>query len=67
MILNLNIFIKDQLEKVGFKSNVLPATHNFNEETLISDGSHRHVAVIAGLGIFGLNNMLIIKKEDAYV
>ena len=28
-------------------------------KNLISDWSHRHVAVIAGLGKFGLNNMLI--------
>lgn len=46
----------------GHRSRPLPATHNWNEETLVSDWSHRHVAYIAGLGKFGLNNMLITPK-----
>ena len=40
----------------------IPATHNWIKETLISNWSHRHVAFIAGLGQFGLNNMLITDK-----
>lgn len=43
----------------GYSVGKIPATHNFNEETLLSDWSHRHVAYLAGLGTFGLNNMLI--------
>jgi len=62
LILDLNTFIKNELEKIGYKSNVIPATHNFDEKKLISDWSHRHVAVIAGLGTFGLNNMIITEK-----
>lgn len=37
----------------------IPATHNWIEDKLISNWSHRHIAFIAGLGRFGLNNMLI--------
>ena len=59
LILDLNTFIKSELHKSGYESNIIPATHNFNEKKLISDWSHRHVAFIAGLGKFGLNNMLI--------
>ncbi|MGG7177132.1 epoxyqueuosine reductase [Clostridium paraputrificum] len=62
LILDLNTFIKEELEKLGYKSNIIPATHNFDEEKLISHWSHRHVAYIAGLGKFGLNNMLITEK-----
>jgi len=59
LILDISIFIKSELEKLGYKSTIIPATHNFDSERLISDWSHRHVAFIAGLGTFGLNNMLI--------
>lgn len=41
---------------------ITPATHNFDPEKLISDWSHRHVAVTAGLGRLGLNNMLITES-----
>ena len=40
----------------------IPATHNWIEDKLISNWSHRHIAYIAGLGRFGLNNMLITSK-----
>lgn len=62
LISDLNTFIKDELQKLGHKTNIIPATHNMDEEKLISDWSHRHVAFIAGLGKFGLNNMLITDK-----
>jgi len=62
LILDLNTFIKNELQKLGYKSNIMPATHNFDSKKLISDWSHRHVAFIAGLGKFGLNNMLITDK-----
>lgn len=62
LILDLNVYIKNELEKLGYNSTIIPATHNFDEEKLISDWSHRHVAYIAGLGTFGLNNMLITDK-----
>ncbi len=62
LILDLNIFVKDELEKLGCKTEITPATHNFDSEKLISNWSHRHVAFIAGLGTFGINNMLITDK-----
>jgi epoxyqueuosine reductase QueG len=56
-------FINDDIEKHlnchGFKTAKIMATHNFDEKTLMSRWSHRHIARIAGLGSFGLNNMLI--------
>ena len=50
------------LEEQRYSTFIFPATHNFDEEKLISDWSHRHIAYIAGLGTFGLNNMLITQQ-----
>ena len=41
----------------GINVGTVPATHNFDEETLHSGWSHKSVAVIAGLGSFGLHQM----------
>lgn len=65
LILELNKHIKQVLKKEGSESTIIPATHNFKEEELISDWSHRHAAYIAGLGTFGINNMLITEKGCA--
>jgi len=62
LISDLNQYIIEYLEKNGFKGISLPATHNFDEKTLMSQWSHRHIAEIAGLGTFGLNNMLITES-----
>ncbi len=59
LIDKINEEIRVYLEEKGFKSAIVPATHNFSEETLMSQWSHRHVAYIAGMGTFGINNMLI--------
>ena len=50
---------QSHLQSRGNKTIIIPATHNWDEEKLISDWSHRHIAYIAGVGKFGLNNMLI--------
>jgi epoxyqueuosine reductase QueG len=50
------------LEKKGYTSVVLPPTHDFDPETLTSRWSHRHAAVIAGLGRLGIHNMLITER-----
>jgi len=58
--------ISDKVETLmaerGYKTGKIPATHNFDEKKLISNWSHRHIACIAGIGTFGINNMLITKK-----
>jgi epoxyqueuosine reductase QueG len=50
------------MEQNGYKTGKIPATHNFDEEKLVSNWSHRHIAYIAGIGTFGINNMLITKN-----
>jgi epoxyqueuosine reductase QueG len=51
--------MKRFLEEAGYVVFTTPATHNFDREKLMSDWSHRHAAYVAGLGKFGVNNMLI--------
>jgi epoxyqueuosine reductase QueG len=36
--------------------------HPFDIKKLVSTWSHRHIAYIAGMGTFGINNMLITKN-----
>lgn len=62
LILDLNAYIHDQLRQHHYQASILPATHNFDKQKLLSDWSHRHAAFIAGLGTFGLNNMLITER-----
>ena len=62
LIIDLNNHLSGLLAKKGKRCTVLPPTHNFEKEKLISDWSHRHVAFVAGLGTFGLHNLLITDK-----
>lgn len=62
LIKELSLHLTELFAAVGEDVVTIPATHNWNKEKLISNWSHRHVAVIAGLGRFGLNNMLITDK-----
>ncbi len=42
-------------------AGITPKATTFDQQKLISDWSHRHIAYAAGLGTFGLNNMLLTK------
>lgn len=55
---NLIEWFKDK----GYEAAKLPPEKNIDYEKLKSVWSNRHVAYIAGLGKFGLNNMLITEK-----
>jgi len=48
-----------ELDARGILSAAEPATHNFDPLTLKCRWSHKSIAVIAGLGSFGLHNMVI--------
>ena len=54
--------LKSTIEARGHTVATTPATHNYDPVTLLSRWSHRHVAYVAGVGAFGLNNMLITCK-----
>lgn len=55
----LDKHIKDELEKLNYKTVTIPTRTDFDKESLKNYWSHRHAAYAAGLGKFGLNNMLI--------
>lgn len=49
----------ETLADQGVRAAAAPATHNYDPEDLICRWSHKSVAVIAGLGSFGLHRMVI--------
>ncbi len=51
--------LREKLQERGNTAALIPPTHNFDRKTLVSDWSHRHAAYAAGLGRFGLHNLLI--------
>jgi epoxyqueuosine reductase QueG len=58
----INNSIEKLMAENGYTTGKIPATHNFDEKKLISNWSHRHIAYIAGIGTFGINNMLITQN-----
>lgn len=61
MFIKLNEYIISELQKMGYGAGVSPEASTFDQKILKSNWSHRHFAKIAGLGTFGINNMLITK------
>ena len=62
LIVEINDDLIKYLESLGYQAGKLPPEKNMDYEKLKSVWSNRHVAYIAGLGKFGLNNMLITQK-----
>jgi epoxyqueuosine reductase QueG len=61
LIRTINARLAETLAAQGWAAAVLPPTHNFDTQSLLSDWSHKHVAYVAGLGQFGLHRMLITR------
>lgn len=59
MIRRINKALIDWLASTGAESREPEAAYRFDRERLVSEWSQRHVAWAAGLGTFGINNMLI--------
>jgi epoxyqueuosine reductase QueG len=59
LISHINEHLRDALESHGYRVALIPPTHNFDEKSLMSDWSHRHVAYVAGIGRFGTHNLII--------
>ncbi|MDL2226991.1 4Fe-4S dicluster domain-containing protein [Deltaproteobacteria bacterium OttesenSCG-928-M10] len=51
--------LAEAVRERGHTAATVPATHNFDPQTLQCGWSHRSAAFVAGLGRFGLNRMLI--------
>lgn len=62
MLGHLTKYLYVQITKMGYQASNLPPTYNYDENLLISDWSHRSSAYIAGIGTFGINNMLITES-----
>lgn len=61
LIQSINEHLKALFRHAGYDAATTPATHNFDEEKLISRWSHKHLAYLAGLGTFGKNHLLITR------
>jgi len=59
LIGRINAALIEQLAGRGIRAAAEPATHNFDPVTLVSRWAHKSVAVIAGLGSFGLHHLVI--------
>jgi epoxyqueuosine reductase len=59
LIGRINARLIESLAEQGVGAAAQPATHNFDPVTLVSRWAHKSVAVIAGLGSFGLHQMVI--------
>ncbi len=59
LIGRLSQAVGDLLAEKGFNAGLTPATHNFDETRLMARWSHKHLGYLAGLGRFGVHNMLI--------
>ncbi|WP_019230225.1 epoxyqueuosine reductase [Sedimentibacter sp. B4] len=63
LLLNLGEYLIEKLDKIGAGANMARFdAPGFDTNKVISYWSQRHVAYAAGLGTFGLNNMLITNK-----
>lgn len=62
LFINLNNHLVDSLQKDGIRAAFVPPELVFDKDLMLSKWSLRHIAVIAHLGTFGLNNMLITEK-----
>jgi epoxyqueuosine reductase len=59
LIGQINAHLIESLAEQGVRAAAQPATHNFDPVSLVSRWAHKSVAVIAGLGSFGLHQMVI--------
>jgi epoxyqueuosine reductase QueG len=59
LIGEITAHLVEALSAQGIRAAAEPATHNFDPVTLRSRWSHKSVAVVAGLGSFGLHQMVI--------
>lgn len=62
LISDTTAHVKKELGTHGHKVADVPPTHNFDERTLMSNWSHRHMAYVAEIGRFGHHNLLITES-----
>lgn len=62
LITELNRTLHDWITERGFQASLLPPTYNYDSVRLVSDWSHKSAAYIAGIGKFGINQVLITEQ-----
>lgn len=62
MMSRLNEHLIETVHNMGYEAKTAPEAAVFYRDEVISHWSFRHIAYAAGLGTFGLNNMLITDK-----
>lgn len=62
MFLRINEHLTKQIEAWGFQAVTPQPVGTIDENHIYSNWSQRHLAYAAGLGTFGINNMLITEK-----
>jgi epoxyqueuosine reductase len=55
------------LENLGYEASAIPASSPYDEKKNFGDMSHKHAAVAAGLGRFGMNNLVLTPDYGPYV
>jgi epoxyqueuosine reductase QueG len=55
------------LEDLGYEAIAIPASPPFDKKKNFGDMSHKHAAVAAGLGMFGMNNLVLTSDYGPYV
>jgi epoxyqueuosine reductase QueG len=58
----INENIEVLMRKSGHKAGKISVIHSFDTKKMVSTWSHMHIAHIAGMGTFGINNHLITKS-----
>ncbi len=62
MFMKLNERLITKLNESGYRAGISNESLMFDRSALKSNWSHRHFAYAAGIGTFGINNMLITKS-----
>ena len=55
------------LEDLGYEALAIPASSPYDKKKNFGDLSHKHAAVAAGLGRFGMNNLILTPEYGPYV
>lgn len=65
LINHISAQLVEQFRMQGYKAEMVRSTHTYDPKILKAAWSHRSAAYIAGMGTFGLNNLLITPKGCA--
>ena len=55
------------LEDLGYEALAIPASSPYDKKKNFGDLSHKHAAIAAGLGRFGMNNLVLTPDYGPYV